>query len=894
MKKTIGICLTKIHDRTRSEFVDHLFRYAKSMDYKPVVFNSFIEFSRKTEYLSGSASVYESIHYDLLDALVILNDNFYDKNILDRIIANAKASNIPVIIINGKCDGCYSINVNYTAAYKELIRHVIREHGARKTFFIAGRKGDDRHSIMRISCYKEVLAEEGLEVSDDNIDYGEYWDLPTIKIIDRLAETNSVPDAVFCANDVMAMTACERLSMYGYKVPDDVIVTGFDGLPQAEFFSPSISTCREDLKGLAEKTISLIGKIFDQTVSETEYTNDFAVHIAESCGCRCESIKSDRTETSELFSLISEMSAHEDYIFKMLDSMLNKPSLSQALKIISYLVLGGSYLFLDNKNLKPLADIFAENREYKGDYTVITHSDSWDTESDPCRFLTYEDVKLMVRSGSNNSIIVINPIFVGSTVFGYYGVIIDDIMTYAHKIKRITKAINIAFNEMYNRMKQAEMRLKAEKAAYTNQVTGLPNLRGSCKWFNDFSASEENRKKHISISVYALAKYKYILENYGIADVENCIIFMGEALKSSNPHNCFIGQISENEFVIINYYEENEDISKVINSATSNFFPLMEDFNRTNGKDYFAEVNCGCTVVNPGWNGTLASFIKFASAELYMNKLRMNTERIKGPESKDAVDNEKFALLIEQNMFRYCFQPIVDAKTGEIFAHEALMRTTDSINMSPLEVLHAAALNNRLYDIERATVFNIMEHYAHNSDVFGKCKVFINLIPGYFLNETDYKIIGAKYGSMMDNFVFEITEQNTVSDSELERIKKLGGEYRSNPVAVDDYGTGHSNIVNLLRYSPQIIKIDRFLISGCDTDVNKQMFIKSTVEFARLNGIKVLAEGVETSEELKTTVSFGVDYIQGYYTGKPVFDPIPEIKDTIREEILDINNSITE
>ncbi|MGN1090231.1 MAG: EAL domain-containing protein, partial [Huintestinicola sp.] len=519
--------------------------------------------------------------------------------------------------------------------------------------------------------------------------------------------------------------------------------------------------------------------------------------------------------------------------------------------------------------------------------TVLTHSESWDTKSDLYKSLTYEDVKKLVRSHSGSSIMVMNPIFVGSTVFGHYGVLTDDIVGYAHKIKRITKAINISFNEMYNRMKQAEMRMKAEKAAYTNQVTGLPNLRGSCKWFNDFSASEENRKKSVSVSVYALAKYKYILENYGISDVENCIVFIGEALKSSNPHNCFIGQISEYEFVIINYFDENEDIGKVINSATSNFFPLMDNFNKTNGKDYFAEVNCGCTVVNPGWSGTLASFIKFASAELYMNKLRMNTERRQGSESKESVDNEKFALLIEQNMFRYCFQPIVDAKTGEIFAYEALMRTTDSINMSPLEVLHAAAQNNRLYDIERATVFNIMEHYAHNSDVFGNCKVFINLIPGYFLNEADYKIIGAKYGDMMDNFVFEITEQNTVSDSELERIKKLGGEYRSNPVAVDDYGTGHSNIVNLLRYSPQIIKIDRFLISGCDTDVNKQMFIKSTVEFARLNGIKVLAEGVETSEELKTAVSFGVDYIQGYYTGKPVFDPISEIKDTIREEILD-------
>ena len=119
------------------------------------------------------------------------------------------------------------------------------------------------------------------------------------------------------------------------------------------------------------------------------------------------------------------------------------------------------------------------------------------------------------------------------------------------------------------------------------------------------------------------------------------------------------------------------------------------------------------------------------------------------------------------------------------------MRTDESINMSPFEILNAASQCGRLYDIERATLYNVMEHYAHAPHIFGRKKVFINLIPGYFLNEADYEMIGTKYGEYMDNFVFEITEQNTLSDDELERIKKLGGDFRSNEVAVDDYGTGH-------------------------------------------------------------------------------------------------------
>ena len=63
------------------------------------------------------------------------------------------------------------------------------------------------------------------------------------------------------------------------------------------------------------------------------------------------------------------------------------------------------------------------------------------------------------------------------------------------------------------------------------------------------------------------------------------------------------------------------------------------------------------------------------------------------------------------------------------------------------------------------------------------------------------------------------------------------------------------------------------------------MFIKRAIEFARINNIKVLAEGVETSEELKTVIFFGVDYVQGYYLGKPVFEPVKDIADEIRREI---------
>ena len=451
------------------------------------------------------------------------------------------------------------------------------------------------------------------------------------------------------------------------------------------------------------------------------------------------------------------------------------------------------------------------------------------------------------------------------------------------KINRVLKAVTIAFNVAINHFKQVKMKLSLETAEMTNSITKMPNYKGLSRWFDEFASVPENRKKALSFSVYALPKYTYIQENYGMADIEESVQFVAEALKIANPSNCFIAHISEDAFIVVNYYDNRDDVGDVINNATSVFFSVVEGYNSTSGKEYYVEANAGCSIIEADWEKNLDAYIKFANSEMYMNRLKYGVGIGVREEIAPKEHYKAFDLLIEKNLFMYFFQPIVNAKTGDIFAYEALMRTDKSIGMNPLEVLAAAKEYNRLYDIEKATMFNVMERYRMEQDKFGDKMVFINTIPGHFLNERDIEAFRENYGEYMQNCMFEITEEKSVSDDELDVIRKLCG---GNNVAIDDYGSGHSNIVNLMRYAPQVIKIDRFLVTDIHKDQNKQMFVRTTVEFAKMNNIKVLAEGVETSNELRMVIDLGVDYIQGYYTGKPNPEIAAEIPQEIRKEII--------
>lgn len=892
-KRIIGLCTTKIHDTSHLEYTDRLYRYIKEQCYKLIIFNSFLDFFNNDDSDEGAKAIYDIINFDVLDAVIVLYDSFYNKSVADKIISDARSKNVPVVLLNGKSEGCISVKADYTNGYKQLLDHVIKEHGATDTFFIAGKPDpdEDPDSAIRINCYKEVLEANGLSFDQSRVDYGYYWDEPASDIVYRLTEGDKKPpQAIFCANDDMAVAVCKTLKKLGYKVPEDVIVTGFDGVPASRFCSPNISTCRTNIDMLAKISLEAVNDAISGTDISEISVQEHEPIFSESCGCGKPVSESTEDYAAELFHTLAEIEAHEDYIYSWIDRSLGVTNMDSLYRVISDRLISNSYLCLKSSYTNSISEMNMENTitTPPGELVVISPRFSQINEKKIDSISQAEMVPNIEKWMEDNSFYILNSIYIGKDVCGYYALHGRSASIARHKLQRVVKALNIILNICTNHFRQVNMRLRIENAAFYNPITEMPNIKGAVKWFESFSAKEENHSKYVAFSVYGLPKFMYIYENFGIEAAEEAVRLVSERLKAANPSDCFIAHISEDEFLIVNYADDGYAIGDIINKATSTFFSLNDKYNANSGNAYFVEVNCGCTMANPGWSGKLESFIGFANNEMYMNRLKMGTDAVVKKYENPGEHYKAFDLLVKRNLFTYHFQPIVNAKTGDIYAYEALMRTDSSIGMNPLQVLDTAKEYNRLYDIEKATMFNITERYAKEREKFGDAKVFINTIPGYFLNDEDIDELSLKYRKYMDRFVLELTEQGTVSDEELRSIHRLIG-IDDNHIAIDDFGTGHSNIVNLMRYSPEVIKIDRFLISEIQKNQNKQMFVRSTIEFAKMNNIKVLAEGVETSNELRMVIDLGVDLIQGFYTGRPAPDPISAIAPDIKKEIVESN-----
>lgn len=210
----------------------------------------------------------------------------------------------------------------------------------------------------------------------------------------------------------------------------------------------------------------------------------------------------------------------------------------------------------------------------------------------------------------------------------------------------------------------------------------------------------------------------------------------------------------------------------------------------------------------------------------------------------------------------YVFQPIFlkDGKT--VFAREALMRPHD---MTVTELIEEYTELGQLHILEIATFFGATQAYILRGYTE---KVSINSFPSECFTEEEGAVYDEYFGDIKGQMIIEILEYPSLSIDRYSN-KREHALSKDNIIAVDDYGTGISDMETVDILKPHIIKLDRSLISDIDKDVYKQANCREIVDMLHSQNFKIVAEGIETKEEFDHLVSLDVDYFQGYYLARP-------------------------
>ena len=214
------------------------------------------------------------------------------------------------------------------------------------------------------------------------------------------------------------------------------------------------------------------------------------------------------------------------------------------------------------------------------------------------------------------------------------------------------------------------------------------------------------------------------------------------------------------------------------------------------------------------------------------------------------------------------------------------MRSKLETIANPFQIIQIATAESKLYEIERLTFLKALESFKKNEQYFGSSKMFINSIPNQMLSYKDTLEIENEYGEYLSRLVVELLENEQAdssnSASKIGKIKQWNSK-----LAIDDFGSGYNNESVLLDVTPDFVKIDMDIVQGVEFDPNRKDIIKNLTSYAKSRGIKIIAEGIETREQLKCVLGLGVDYVQGYYLGRPEFIP-QKLKEEVRLVIKEI------
>ncbi|MBN1205214.1 MAG: EAL and GGDEF domain-containing protein [Myxococcaceae bacterium] len=222
------------------------------------------------------------------------------------------------------------------------------------------------------------------------------------------------------------------------------------------------------------------------------------------------------------------------------------------------------------------------------------------------------------------------------------------------------------------------------------------------------------------------------------------------------------------------------------------------------------------------------------------------------------------------------FQPIVDLMTGEAIGYEVLSR-----GMGPAQAPHVLFSRARVegvsWELERACWTAAVRRISRLPIEERRVPFFLNVGPDVlsdprFGDGSTLELL-ARHGMSPRQIVLEITETSTFADSE--QLQRLTRQYMGHGfgIALDDFGAGHSGLVTLVHSAPHFIKLDQALVRDIHRHGYRQHLVKSLVAFASSVDSTLIAEGVESWDELAVLLRLGLRHAQGFLVARPASDP---------------------
>ena len=634
------ICAIPEHIHGR-RIADGIFSQCEKYGYNVAVFAPLTHLkSAVPNYLTGEKNIYELINTDIIDGMILdtitlTEDETGDTlEALSRIFGDSRK--VPTVCIGIPYKDLPVIENKNEQQLRLLCRHVIERHGKRSICVLTGSKGN-HEAEERLRIILDEISSYGITVSDEHIVYGDFWYTSGGKLAEDIAQGRiSKPDAIICASDHMAMGAVQKFTELGIKVPEDIIVTGFEATAEAAMDDISVTSCESNFAQAAAECVDYLRSVIDpdEPIIPYEIQLDKMLHLGKSCGCEADLVRSANAFREALYYTSRNYNSEilldnidigllmETYVSEQFTSSETPEKCIENIYYNTYLVMPfvNFKLCLKEDWLDTDHDI---SKGYPDKMKVVLANSSVNGENFFAEENRYTfDTSLMIpelfKESVSPSVFYFSAVHFNETMLGY--AVLQRDLTDRHKINLVYRNWLRLVN---NSLEMMRAKYRYMLLSNHDKMTGLYNRRGM---YNAIEKMLHNAVDNARVfaAVIDMDGLKYINDTFGHSEGDFGIIGVGTAAQAVTMQNEICVRAGGDEFFIVGIgeYADNSCEDRV-----SRFEKAIAEVSQQSKRGFPILASIGCSMTD---NITMAGFEEALSAadeQMYSYKMKRKRKR---------------------------------------------------------------------------------------------------------------------------------------------------------------------------------------------------------------------------------------------------------------------------
>ena len=632
-RKTIGLFINKDFDYFDSSVFHALERESRRLNVDVVVFLVVGHRLNRNVYDEQERQMFAFAPVERLDGIMIVPDSFevggnrealYDM-LRERVTC-------PVFALRNQSDLYPCVYTDESEAIRPLVRHLIEDHGLRRICFQGGFPGH-ADAEARLAAFRAEMAAHGLPIPENGIFRGDMWIYSGEEAYAHFfSDPAARPEAIVCANDFMAVSLMRVMERNGIRIPEDVIVTGFDHMPGLGIDEPGLTTIQPNYNEMVVRAMDYFDRYFrDGTAPEAPFRVPLKgkLILGESCGCKRRDPKVSRGVVRDTVRELEEKKARET----TMSYFGIEVSACDSLKDLHAALARGQ------NDLPMVRDLYLclfgdadEPATEMTDTACLVHA-MRDHEDCGMPMITFDQGRLlppMAERPGEPQLLFVKLLHQQGSNYGY--------AVFQYEAGRIpTRSFTLwnvlvsgALQNIHKRRELMALYEERRLSSITDPLTGLLNRRGLQEKAEPIWPSLCARGAHTAFVFLDMDGLKRVNDSYGHAAGDFGLRLIGRAVQNTAPGNAIAARIGGDEFIILLPGATALGAKSFISAFTRDLDRLNREENRT----FSVNASAGFYACRLDPGVTVESCLRQSDAAMYEAKAKRR-------QGKNAVPAEK-------------------------------------------------------------------------------------------------------------------------------------------------------------------------------------------------------------------------------------------------------------